>query len=210
MDFLLRNDIATGHVPWWSIVIAIVLWIPIVLALYLYYRRRRKHRDKVLGKADPKLDPPVRQVPNIFDCAFPREIMRGQQIEDLVSQIRGENLIDPSTRRPELELASVSTFREAVPGGGERVKYSIESSSGDRNISYTLHLEVDRQRRESSDHSEQLRNVRVVVRVPAGEELDLDSIRWVVQTYASRLIHESPQSDAARQYFSNRFGWSVT
>jgi hypothetical protein len=227
MDYLLRNDLATGRVPWWSVVITVVLWIPIVLGLYIFYRRKRKKRDKALGKADPKLDSPVRQVPNIFDCAFPRETMRGQQIEDLVFQIRGEKkLFDISTRRPELGLASVATFREAIPGGGERVKYSIESGLGERDISYTLHIEVDRQRRESSDrseqlrngrseqlhnvHSEQLRNVRLVVRIPADEQLRMDDIRWIVQTYASRLIHASPQSEEARQYFSNRFGWSVT
>lgn len=210
MDFLLRNDLSTGHVPWWSIVIAIALWIPIALGLFLFYLRRRSRREQVMGKEDAKLAPPVRQVPNIFDCPFPRENMHGQLIEVLASQIRSEGLIDISTRRSGLELASVATFREAIPGAGERVKYSIESSPGEQGISYTLHLEVDRQLHESSDRSEQLRNVRLVVRMPAGEYVSMEDIRWILQTYASRMIHESPHSDTARQYFQDRFGWSAT
>jgi hypothetical protein len=211
-DVLLHNDVTAAHIPWWHVLIAVGQWLLVALALFLFYWYRYKSRRKTRGQGDAKLTRPVRLVPNIFDCAFPRENMRGEEIEELVNklQLGSERLIDVSTKQPELELASISTFREAIPGTAERIKYSIESAPNNKGISYTLHLEVDRQPSESREHSEQLRNVRMVVRIPAKEPLPIDNVRYIVQYYASLLILPSPQSGAVREYFQRRFGWSVS
>ncbi|HZR48423.1 MAG TPA: hypothetical protein VFB06_02795 [Streptosporangiaceae bacterium] len=176
-----------------------------------------------LDKDDARLLQPVRLVPNIFDCTFPRENMSGEGIEELVSSIRVHGLIDVCSRDKMVKLASVATFRDIQPGTAERVKYSLESSPNRKGVSYTLHVEVDIQPRtgtqsreaegrsdESRKQSEQLRNVRLVVRIPVEETVPIDGVRHVVQQYASRLILKSPESGTVREYFQRRFGWYVS
>jgi hypothetical protein len=160
---------------------------------------------------------PVRLVSNIFDCSFPRENMRGEGIEELVNSIRRDGLIDVSSRDRKVKVMSVATFRDVQPGTAERVKYSLESKPNQQDISYTLHLEVDSQSKEvegrpkeSSEPSEQLRNVRLVVRVPVDGSVPIEGVRHVVQQYASRLMLQSPESGSVRDYFTRRFGWYVS
>ncbi len=143
--------------------------------------------------------------------------MGGEGIEELVNSIRRDGLIDVSSRDRKVKLMSVATFRDVQPGTAERVKYSLESKPNHQDISYTLHLEVDSQSKEvegrpkeSHEPSEQLRNVRLVVRVPVERSVPIEGVRHIVQQYASRLILQSPESGSVRDYFMRRFGWYVS
>jgi hypothetical protein len=242
-DVLLHNDVTVAHTPWWHVLLAVGQWFIIALILFLYYwlrfgrhrgikrradkkARRASDRDRAkkeddegesAEKEDAKLMKPVRLVPNIFDCSFPRENMGGEGIEELVSSIRRDGLIDVSSRDRKVKVMSVATFRDVQPGTAERVKYSLESKPNRQAISYTLHLEVDSQSKEvegrpkeSHKPSEQLRNVRLVVRVPVEGSVPIEGVRHVVQQYASRLILQSPESGSVRDYFMRRFGWYVS
>jgi hypothetical protein len=240
-DVLLHNDVTVAHTPWWHVLLAVGQWFIIVLILFLYYwfrfghhrgikrradKKARKADDKArkkddeeesVEKEDAKLVQPVRLIPNIFDCSFPRENMGGEGIEELVSSIRRDGLIDVSSRDRKVKLTSVATFRDVQPGTAERVKYSLESKPNHQGVSYTLHLEVDSQSKEvegrpkeSREASEQLRNVRLVVRVPVEGSVPTEGVRHVVQQYASRLILQSPESGSVRDYFMRRFGWYVS
>lgn len=240
-DVLLHNDVTVAHTPWWHVLLAVGQWFIIALILFLYYwfrfghhrgiKRRADNKarkanakankkgddEESVKKEDARLMQPVRLVPNIFDCSFPRENMRGEGIEELVNSIRRDGLIDVSSRDRKVKVMSVATFRDVQPGTAERVKYSLESKPNQQDISYTLHLEVDSQSKEvegrpkeSSEPSEQLRNVRLVVRVPVDGSVPIEGVRHVVQQYASRLMLQSPESGSVRDYFTRRFGWYVS
>jgi hypothetical protein len=99
----------------------------------------------------------------------------------------------------------LSIFRETPASGVERIKYSIESAVVE-DITYILHIEVD-QRWESGE--EQLRDVRLVVRLPRDSVTDVTHGAYRVIAACVRELVLARADDATKnQYFRNHFGWT--
>jgi hypothetical protein len=203
----------------WEKIVGVAHW-PLVLALAIVllvfvYRR-------YMGPgAEPADDPATakKQVQtHIFDYSFMREVITSRGLsEGVVEKLRGTMIDLQKSESERLPAVSFSTIREMPPTGIERIKYSLESDANEAGVSYLLHIEVDRRpamsgtTSDSSRHTELLRNVRLVARVPKRADLEVAQIaqgaRDVIGNCVRDLVLAGKSDHEVHNFFESHFGW---
>lgn len=187
----------------WLIVIAILAFA------YILFLRR--HDAKENSSSDDPGNQRARSY--IFDYSAIRETVNA--VNGAEAAIRhfasGLKAVD---RLGEPVTCIAITLSRDTPAtmGIEKTKYTIESREGKSGISYILHIEIDRRWIDHED--EQLRDIRLVVRVPQDKDVEnFDEIirgsRNLVDRCVRSLVLVGRNDVSVREFMQTRFGWSV-
>jgi hypothetical protein len=187
------------------------LIVIVILALaYLLFLRRHDAKEN-----SPSDDPGNQKVRSyIFDYSAIRETVNAvgsaeTAIRQFASALKAVDRLD------ERVACTAITLSRDTPAtmGTERTKYTIESGESKAGISYILHIEIDRRWTDNKD--EQLRDIRLVVRVPQGEDVEnFDEIirgsRKLVDRCVRSLILVGRNDGDVQEFMKTRFGWPPT
>lgn len=187
---------AAYKVATWAPPTALIL---VTIAFVWWMRRRAKDQQRQLTS------PSVNETRTmVLDYSFLNRLVDApngahQAVNEISNALRDLKNAKPIASR------GMSTFRETPASGVERIKYSIESDVAE-GISYILHIEID-QRWESSE--EQLRDVRLVVRLPRDFTDDIThSACRVIAAGVRELVLNRADDATKNEYFRNHFGWT--
>lgn len=188
-------------------------WIVVIFALLIVYLLfLRRHKTKETSPSDDAGSQEVRSY--VFDYSTIREKVNSpHHAEDAIRQL-AEGL--KALGQPEEPVACIAiTLSRDTPStmGIERTKYAIESGESKSGISYIIHIEIERRWIDDVDSmNEQLRDIRLVVRVPQGKDLEnFDKIihgsRELVSRCMRALILVGRNDGSVREFMRTRFGW---
>lgn len=189
-------------------------WLIVIVVLilaYLLFMRRQDTKENSPSENSPSDDPAGQRVRSyIFDYSAIREKVNAvggaeAAIRQLAGDLKAVDSVDDS-------VACVAiTLSRDIPAamGVERTKYTIESGESPSGISYILHIEIDR--RWIDDKDEQLRDIRLVVRVPRDKDTkNFDKIisgsRGLVGQCMRSLILVGSKEGNVREFMQTRFG----
>lgn len=183
-------------------------WIIVIVILSLVYmlflRRRGSRREATDGN---QANGRARSF--IFDYSAMREkvnVAGGSQT--VIDQLAGDlkAIEDPAQS---VACVGKTLSRDTPFMGIERTKHTIESGESKARISYTLHIEIDRRWVDNrGDRDEQLRDIRLVVRVPEGVGVDITrGSQQLIQRCMGSLILVGREDKYVREFMEKRFGW---
>lgn len=187
----------------WLIVVAILALV------YLLFLRR--HDAETDSPSDNSGKGTIRSY--IFDYSAIRETVNAVNgAEAAIRQFAGGLKAVDLLGEPVTCIAVTLSRDTPATMGIERTKYTIESGESKSGISYILHIEIDRRWIDHQD--EQLRDIRLVVRVPQGEDVEkFDEIirgsRGLVDRCVRSLILVGRNDVSVREFMQTRFGWSL-
>ncbi len=190
MDRLLSGNGGQGLLPggvrWWQALIGFGQWIVVLLVLALIYQKLGKRSAR--GTASGDSNESSKDETHVFDYSFFHEKLKDRSAEMINKLAESMPSIEP-TGKPS-GCASRSSFRETPLSAVERTKYTLESRDSPLG-SYIFYIEVDRRMNTADEY---LREVRLVLKKPAGKQYFANGKQYSIKECAQHIICDCVKS----------------